>query len=820
MRQINFKTHVLPHLIALLVFFLLVVLYFNPLFFENKSLNQHDILQWQGGAQELIDYRERTGEEGLWTNSMFSGMPGYLINVQWDNYLIEYLQLVMAVGLPHPVRYLFLAFLSYYILLLSFGVRPYLAIAGAIAFGFTSYNIIGISAGHNARIGAVAYMPLVLAGTHLTFGRNKILGFALTASGLALQLRVNHLQITYYLLLIIIIYMIYRLAWAIKEETFSHFFKTNLILLGAAILAIGTFFGSFWATYEYSRYSMRGPSELTATTQNTSDGLARDYAFQFSNEILEPMVLFIPNFYGGSLTEELGRNSNLAQALRANGIPPVQVAQQIQSVPTYWGSQSATAPYYAGAIIFLLLVLGILKFEIRYTWWLLLAIALSLMLSWGDNFAAFNYFMFEYFPGYNKFRSVTFSIIIAIFCMPILGFTALEAIFKEGLTKENQKKLFLAVAITAGIAILSIIIASFTSFRGAIDDRLANLPPWFLEAVRADRRSSLQIDAFRTLVIIIASGAIFYFYLKRKLGELLAYSLLIIIMVFDHWQINRRYLDNEEFQKNPAREFFAETEADQYIKQDNDLHYRVYNLQNPFNEARTSYHRNSIGGYHGAKPRRYQDLIEHCIAPETNTMITELQAGSQNFENYHILNMLNAKYIMFGSARNNVIRNEANLGNAWLVEEVRPVNNPDEELQELCNIETEQVALVDVSRFDVPSTNFNTNGNIQLEAYEPNYLRYNFQGEGESFVVFSEIYYPEGWEVTIDGEQSEHLRANFVLRAMMVPAGNHTIEFNFRPRAYKIGNPVMLISSILVILMLIFSIFWSFRNNKAVTQTN
>lgn len=814
MKKINFKEHILPHIIAVLVFLIVVILYFSPVIFENKVLNQPDIIQWQGGAQELIDHRESTGEEGLWTNSMFGGMPGYLVNVKWDNYPIEILQQIMALGLPHPIWYVFLAFVSYYILLLTFGVRPYLAIGGAIAFGFSSFNIIGLSAGHSARIGAIAFMPLVLAGIHLTYSRWKLMGFALTATALALHLRINHLQITYYLLLIVIIYSIYRLIIAVKQKELFSLVKTNLLLFGAAIIALGTFMGQFWSVYQYSKYSTRGASELTSSDASSNDGLAKDYAFSYSNGILEPMTLFIPYFYGGSSAEELGSNSNLAEALRNNGLPPVQVAQQLKQVPTYWGNQPLSAPYYTGAIIVFLFILGILKIDIRHSWWLLLATALAIMLSWGDNFETFNYLMFDYFPGYNKFRSVTFALVMAIFSMPLLGFMALEVLIKEGLTPQNKKHLLLATAIAGGIALIAIIFAFGSSFRGAIDERLGNLPPWFLDALRDDRRSLLQKDAFRSLFLVLACASIVYFYLHKKLSEALAFGLLIVLNIGDHYLVNKRYVNEKNFERNPSRDFFAENEADRFIKEDKDLHYRVYNLQNPFNEARTSYHHSSIGGYHGAKLRRYQELIEHCISPETNTMIAGLQSGNPDFNDYDVLNMLNAKYLTYGEAKNTVLKNEAALGNAWLVQEVNSVNSPDEELQQVCNIDSEQTAVVDASKFKVSNKKYGASGSIILEEYKPNYLKYNYESTDESFVVFSEIYYPEGWKVTVDGKESSHIRANYILRAMEVPAGKHVIEFRFEPQVYTLGNSISFISSVLLILILIFSLGWTIKKTR------
>ena len=423
MRKINFKEQVLPHLIAIIIFLLVTIIYFKPVFFEHKMLSQHDIQQWEGGAKELIDFRETTGEEAIWTNSMFSGMPGYLINVQWGNGILGKLQIAVSFGLPHPVRIVYLSFLCFYILLLSFGVRPYLAIAGALAFGLSSYNIIGIGAGHNSRIAAVAFMPLVLAGIRTVFRGKHLVGFTLTALAVALELRVGHLQITYYLFLMIAAYGISELVVAVKNKELAPFFKQSGILVAAGLLGLATFIGSIVSTMEYSKYSIRGKSELAqASAGENKDGLTKDYAFEYSQGIFEPMTLFIPNIMGGSSRQKLALDSETGKFMLKQGASKPQVEQQLQAMPTYWGDQSYSAPYYAGAIIIFLFALGLITLPKKHTIWLTVVAVLGIMLTWGSSFSSFNYFMFDYFPGYNKFRSVTFAIIIPILAMNLLGF--------------------------------------------------------------------------------------------------------------------------------------------------------------------------------------------------------------------------------------------------------------------------------------------------------------------------------------------------------------------------------------------------------------
>ncbi len=816
MKHISFTKHILPHLIAVLAFVLLTVIFFNPVFLENKVITQQDILQWQGGAQELEEYREKTGEEGLWTNSMFSGMPGYLVSLKFSGEVIAYAHSIYVLGIPHPVNAIFAALLSFYILLLVFGVRPYLAIGGAIAFAFSSFNIIGLEAGHNAKIAAIAFTPLILAGIHLAFRKKYFLGASLTALSMAMHLRVNHLQITYYLLFIVLIYGVVMLIFAFKEKQLAGFFKALAFLIIAVILSVGANLGRILTLYEYSPHSIRGKSELTTADQGSqSGGLDRDYAFNWSGGVMESMTLFIPNFYGGATQEDIGTDSNLGEALKNNGAPPVQVKQMTERAPTYWGNQPSTAgPYYAGAIVIFLFIVGIILADKRYTYWLVIASVLSLMLSWGKNFDSFNYFMFDYFPGYNKFRSVTMALYIAFLCMPLLGFIGLERLLKEGLIKKNQKALFLSGGITAGIALLAFVFAGMGSFNGAVDAHLSGYPGWYLSALKADREAMMRGDAFRSLLFVILAFGIIWFYLKGKLKGNVAAIGIVLLITIDLWSVDKRYLVAEDFKRLSREAFFSPSPADERILQDESISYRVLNLQDPFNDARTSYFHKSLGGYHGAKMRRYQDLIEHCISPEISTLIQDYQAGSPTPEEYDVLNMLNTKYLLAGTTVESVFLNDAALGNAWFVEEVVKVNSPDEEIAKTCEIDTETTAVVDINKFPLKESAFTASGNINLVEYAPNYLKYEAQNAGAGLAVFSEIYYAEGWKAFIDDQEVPILRANYVLRALEIPEGNHTIAFRFEPQSYAIGNSAMMASSILIILGFIGSVGMALRKKE------
>jgi len=802
--KINFKDQILPHLYAVVVFLILVVVFYQPVFFENKSIYQNDLLQWEGGAKELLDYREKTGEEGFWSNSMFGGMPAYLVNLKYSGDLLQYVYQIITLGLPHPANQTFMALLSFYILLLVFGVRPYLAIVGAVAFGFSSFNIINIEAGHNSKGWAIAYMGLVMAGIHLAFTGKKMAGFILTALAMGLHLRVNHLQITYYLLFIVLIYGLVLLVIHFKNKQKPvEFFKTVAVLSVAVIIALGANFGRIWGVYQYGEYSTRGPSALTTDPSEKVSGLDRDYVFAWSNSPMETFTLLIPNFRGGASGQEVSRDSEIAKALRKNNIPEAQISQFIKRVNTYWGPLPFTSgPIYAGAIICFLFILAIFTAPKRYVYWLVAATLISFILSWGKHFPVINYFLYDYLPGYSKFRSVSMAITIALFSMPLLGFIGLERMFQLSWNKKIQKDLFIAFGITAGFCLLAALFGGIFSYSGPSDARLTSqYPNWLLSALRDTRESLLRADAFRSFFFISSTLVVIFFYLKGRINERLSIGIMSVLVLLDLWAIDRRFLNDENYSRNPQRNYFQATEADQFILQDPSLSYRVYNIQNPFNEARTSYHHQSVGGYHGAKLGRYQDMIDRYLGNARNQVIAELQSGQPEFDDFKILNMLNAKYIIAGSGRNAVIKNKNALGNAWFIEKVIKVNSPNEAIDKVGEIDPATTAVINASEFDIFETNFNPQGKIELVDCQPNYLKYTCETPKKAFAVFSEIYYPEGWQANIDGKPAQHVRVNYILRGMEIPAGEHVIEFEFELPGYSLGNTVTMIFSVFIILL-------------------
>lgn len=812
MRKFDFKKDILPHLVAVAIFMALTVFFFQPVFFEGKTLSQSDILQWEGSAKELIDYRAETGEEGLWTNSIFGGMPAYLVDVKWGNQLIKGLHAVITFGLPHPVRIIFLCMLSFYIMLLCFKVRPYLAIMGAIAFAFSSYQIIGLDAGHNARISAISFMPMVLGAIHLCFTGNRWLGASLTTLALAMHMRVNHLQITYYLAFIVAIYGLVQLIYAYKDGTLKDFAQRLGLLVAAAMLAVGTFFGQFYTTYEFGKYSNRGQSELSQQDDEelNKDGLGKTYAFQYSNGLWDPMSLFIPNILGGNASFDI--DSNIADELTKAGATQAQVLQRLPGLSglSYWGQETATT-YYAGAIMVFLFVVGILFVERKHVIWIIAVIVLGILLSYGRNLSSFNYLLFDYFPGYNKFRSVTFTIVLPVFGIGLLGMLGLEKLLQTKLGKAERKKLLIALGSTAGLALLLVVFAGIFGFKGRAFD--PNWPDWLKNGIIADRKAFLRADAFRAFLFIALFAVVYYFHSIGKLSKTIAYTLFILLVTIDVVGVAQRFMDDRRFQRAPAKQYFAEYPGDQYIKQNKLLGDRVIDLTTSiFYDARASYHHSSVNGYNGARIRRFQELLDQYLMMEYGLMKQTAQSGSNAFGNIPLMNMLNAKFAIANPTdpRGILTNNQAN-GAAWFVENVSQVNSPDEEFEQIANINTKTTALVDVSQNTLTSSESGGNGVITLSDYHPGYWRYESSNSENGLAVFSEIYYPKGFKVTIDGEPADMLRANYILRALEVPAGQHTIEFTFAPTIFKTGTVIMQVCSILSLLLFIFTIYLSVR---------
>ena len=803
-----------PHAIFIILGFLLVVAFFHPLFIENKSMNQNDIFQGIGSGQEVSNFRYETGEEALWTNSMFSGMPTYLINIYWSGDLIKHIQRIITFGFPSAAQVTILAFLSCYFMLLVFRVRPWLAFIGAIAFSFNTFNMISIEAGHIWKVRAISYMPLVLGAVHMVITqKNKLLSLGLLSLAVALEIQANHLQITYYLLLMLIVYGLFHLVEMIKSRHYSKLGIQVAVLIMAGILGVGANTGRIWSTLEYSKYSTRGPSELSSKSKNGgSEGLDRDYVFNWSYGVLESFTFLIPNFSGGASQQSLAVDSHLGKALSQNGVSRDQLSNQLKAAPTYWGDQPITAgPTYVGAIMCFLFILGILIVDSKIRNWILVACIFSILLAWGKNLEWFNYALFDYFPGYDKFRSVSMAIVIFLVGVPLMAMIALETLF-NGTKNQMLKPLIISASITGGMALIFFFIGGLFDYKGAVDLQLANVPNWFLEALRADRQSLLKADALRTFVLIGIVFAFIYSVIKEKIKLPLALLGISLLVIFDFWNVDRRYINDDNYKRQATQNFLNPTPADQSIKNNADQHYRVLNLNNPFNEAKTSANHSSLGGYHGAKIKRYQELIENCLSSNLREMIVVLQNGSKDLSKFTGINMLNAQYLKFGNQTNNILTNDHAFGNAWFTENVISVNSPDEELAAVCSLVNKKSTVINTQKFKALKTNYDAAATITLETYRPNFLEYSVNNQDSGFAVFSEIYYPLGWQATIDGIPAKIKQVNYVLRGLEIPANSQKIVFEFKPAAYFIGNKITAAFSLLTLLLFIFGTFKRVQN--------
>ena len=807
---------IVKHIISLIVFISLTTYLFSPVFFENKEIKQHDIEQWKYSANETIEFRKNNNEEALWSNSMFSGMPAYLIDIKWSNYIVSNIHKIYSVFFPHPVSNMLISFISFYIMLLCFRVKPEIALFGSIAFTLSSYLIVGIAAGHNARIGTVALLPLIIGGIHLCINRNRNLGFIITAVALALQLRLNHLQITYYTLFILIFYGSNQLIYHYYKNQIKFYLKRILVLTIAAMLAIGTFFGEIWAVLEYSSESIRGNSEIT----NTS-GLDKDYAFQYSNGIFEPLTLFIPNILGGSSRQTLERDSNLGKALRKNNVSTVQINNQLRNVPTYWGDQPLTAPYFAGSISLFFLILGIMILKKSEKNWIIVLLIFSVLLSMGSNLSFINNIFFDYLPGYNKFRSVTFIIVISLFSLSLFSSLTLNRLLSD--VKKFKKHVFKAFLYSISFYIFIFCFSFLLSYSGSVDSNFQNFPSWFTDALSQDRKSLLKTDlgyaSFFTLILYLSYLSIIYRNLNKQIFTIVS----IAIISLDHLRITTSLIRDDKSCEmygdctfiNKKNKQISLSESDQFILENNSNRKRIYNLQNTFNDAKTSYFHSSIGGYHGAKMRRYQDLIERKINKERELLVDKLQNNNIDFSDLQVINMLNVGYIKFGEDRNNVVQNKFSNGNVWYIDKLIPTNSPKDEIEMLSNINTKKEAVYDKNIFDnIKITDFSSEGKIEVVEYNPNRIIYKSENQNKSFVVFSEIYYAHGWKVLIDGKESKLIRVNYTLRGLELSPGNHTIEMKFMPNAYIIGDKVILASNYILLFLLIIVIFIEIKKNR------
>ncbi len=796
-----------PYLIAIVVFAVVALLYFSPVL-KGEKLFQSDIQQFRGMSKEIVDYREAYGEEPYWTNAAFSGMPSYQLSTYYPNDYIKKIDSLIRF-LPRPADYLFLYFLGFFVLLMVLKFDWKLAIIGSLAFGFSTYFIIIFGAGHNAKAHAIGYISMVFAGVLLVFQKRYLTGFFLTTIALALELNTSHPQMTYYMLFSLLILGLVVLIESVKEKQLQVFIRQVGVLFLAGFLALAMNASSLLATKEYADYSTRGKSELTITPEGKqkeqTSGLSKDYITAYSVGVLETLNVFIPRFMGGASVENLGEDSH-TYALLNSRIDSRQAKDFSKSLPTYWGSQpGVSGPPYIGAVFVFLFVLGIFLVEARLKKWLVGTVVLSIVLSWGHNFSLVTDFFINYIPLYNKFRAVSSIQILAEIAAPLLGMLGLkELLFGEKSTSEKLAILKKSFYIVGGLALF------FTVFGTSILDFYRatpydNMIKGFSGAIEADRKAIFFDDSLRSFLLVLFTAVLLFGYIKGSLKKTILFGGLALLLLFDMVGVARRYVDESDFHKAIRIEKpFVKSSIDKAILKDKS-HYRVANFTlNFMNDGATSYFHNSIGGYHAAKLGRYQELVDFHIAKN----------------NLQVLNMLNTKYFILPDEEGNEalqVNSDAN-GNAWFVNDVKFVSNANEEILSLASFNSKSTAIVNKNEFPkfyeaYKKTETIASNSVALDAFKTNEFSYSVQSDLDQLLVFSEIYYKDGWNAYIDGKQVPYIRANYVLRALQVPAGEHKIVFKFEPTVIAKGNIINLGALIFFLGILAFGYF---KNRKRV----
>ena len=850
----------LPYVIIVAGFVVIAYAY-APQVLQGKVVNQSDISSWKGMSHEILEWNEEHPDDpALWTGSMFSGMPSTQISVPYKGDATTPLYDLLFWG-ERPPSYLIISLLGGFLLFLAFGVNPWLSAVGAIAVTFCSYNMQIIQVGHNTKMVAIAFMPWVLAALVYAYRRKAFLGAVLFALALSFQIKANHPQITYYLAFIVFGYAIAELCGAIvaqkrqkaaragrlsdslltsgttvvppfRETPLGRWLTASVLVLVGGLLGIATNANKLLPTYEYAEYTMRGGSELTHDEHNqTGDGLKLDYATAWSYGIGETPNLLIPNFNGGSSSGELSRESETYKYLRSVG---ANAENMRKGMPLYWGPQPFTAgPMYLGAVSLFLFVFGLCVIRGRYKWWIAGVSLLAVLLAWGSHFMWFSEMFFRYAPLYNKFRTVSMILVILQVTVPLMGILGVNAALfgKERLPDSKIKNgLLTALGVTGGISLLFVLFPSLAGDFASSSDAMFGGNTALVEALRDDRRSLLRADAFRSLIFIVLAAVVFFASWKGKLKAMPAVTLLGVLLLVDLWGVDKRYLNKEHFvtERNFDSQFTPRP-VDNAILQDADLSYRVLDLSvNTFNDAIVSYHHKTIGGYSPAKLQRYQDLIDFHIAPEMSAMIEDINSAIPTARTigeledvlgyYPVLAMLNTKYIVVdpGSLP---LTYDGRLGNGWLVSRSRTASTADAEMAALGEIDPAVEAVIfDPDAADGTVTEYTgaDSDRVELTYYSPNRLRYDVSAPASGLAVFSEIYYPAGWKAYVDGEEKPILRADYVLRALLIDEGEHEVEFVFAPDSFVVGRDISLASSIAIIVLLAGAVLYSilFANKR------
>ena len=779
--------------LAIIVFFAISYLYFSPIL-EGKVIKQSDVENLKGGF-----------------NSMFCGMPTYLMWLGYPSNIAGKLMDWYNLILPNPINTIFLYLVGFFILLRTLKMNVWLSVMGAVAFTFSSYNFAIIAAGHTNKAIVIGLFAPTIAGIIMAYRNELLKGATVTALALALQIKANHYQMSYYLAIAIGIYVIVQFIYAIKDKTIANFFKSSAVLAGAAALAIAVNITPLLLTEEYAKESIRGKSELTLDPKASKDGLSEEYAFEYSYGVGESFTLLIPNFNGGASAGALSKNSETYKFLKDRNVP--NAPQIIKQLPLYWGDQAFTAgPVYFGALVLFLFILGFFIVQRKEKWWILATVVLTLALSWGKNFLFLSDFFFNHFPYYNKFRAVSSILTVTSLLVPLMAAFAVEEIIN---TKENSKVLLKKVRnaffVVGGLALLFAVMPGLAgSFINETRDKASFGESYeqLISAISADRESLLRMDALRSFAFILIGAGLLYAFISKKIKSNYLLIGLALTITIDMWAVDKRYLNNDNFGKKVKN---LDTEVppnavDLEILKDPAMYYRVYNLTvNPFTDGNTSRYHKSIGGYHAAKLKRYQELIENQISK-----------GNMN-----VLSMLNTKYFITAPQGSNQAIPQINqmaCGNAWFINDIKYVANADSEMLALTNFNPKQTVFIDQrfkERVGAMNLKKDSTANIALTYYSPDTLNYTSNAAAESFAVFSEIYYEKGWNAYVDGQKTDHFRVNYVLRGMKIPAGKHEVSFRFEPANYFLGEKIAGISSILLLLLVAGNLFMAYKKNKA-----
>lgn len=808
------------HLIVIAIFFVLVFFYFSPVW-QGKALSQHDVMQAMGSQKELFDYRAKDGHAPQWTNSMFGGMPTYQIWYEHTTNITSYVNRILTTFFPLPADVILIYLLGSYFLLSVLRIKPWLAAVGAIAITFSSYNFIYIEAGHVNKAYAIAYLAPIIGAVILCYRGNKLWGPILLAVFLALEIRTNHVQMTYYLFIALLVYVGFELYYAIREKRVPAFAKATALQIGAVVVAVVVNASVLFPTYEYSKLTTRGKANIVKVDEgNKSGGLDKDYAYAWSQGVGENLTFLIPNAYGGKTQGVLGEDSHVVKFFTGLGAPQNQALQMAQSLPAYWGEKSITSgPWYFGAGIIFLFVLGIFIVRDRLKWWILAAIGLTVLLALGGNFPLVSDIFFDYAPLYNKFRAPESILIIPSILIPVLAVMAVHELINKGSEiAQLDKKVLYSFGIIAGICLVVALMPNILAFKSSTNQDFinmltkefgdANLANQLSAELIKDRADLASSDAWRSLGIVLVVFALVWFFVKKKLSANILVIGIGLITLLDLWSVDKRYLNNETFvDKSLTKNPIQEREVDQLIRMDKDPHYRVLDLTtNPFSDAKASYFHKSLGGYHAAKLMRFQELLEH----QFNGAINE-----------DVLDMFNVRYVITRDPNNGaerIQRRSTAAGNAWFVDKVTFVKDNAQEMQAISSFDPAKEAFVhdefkgkvNAARLGRPN-----NADIKLTSYHPDKLQYEYTAPNDVFAVFSEVYYEKGWKAYVDGEEVPIIRTDYLLRGLQLPGGNHKVEFVFDPQTMKISSILSLVGSIVLVLGLGGAIFISYRKKKA-----